>query len=272
MVTVRSCLPISRTFAVCACFLHFWFLGRHSFIFFMCFCLLFGFTLASYECFCTFTYSVGAPLAFLSLFLAYWPHVCWLGMFLCIWLLDRSTFGISMPFCLLIGRTFAGFFMFLRIWLLGRSSFALTLSFYFLIGCTFAGCALLFAFGCSVGSPLAFPSLCTCLLAARLLVVHVFMLLFARYSLLYGFRAFLLSYWLHLCSLCMFLCNCFLGRRFYSVSLSFCWLIGGTFAHLECCCACGCSVGAGLAFPCPFACLLAARLPVVRVFALLVAR
>ena len=49
-------------------------------------------------------------------------------------------------------------------------------------------------------------------------------------------------------------------------------LIGRTFAGWACFCAFGCSLGAPLAFLCLFVCLLAAILPVVQVFSLLVAQ
>ena len=52
--------------------------------------------------------------------------------------------------------------------------------FSLLIGRTFAGRTDFFAFSCSVGAALAFPCLFTCLLYARLPVVHVFALLVAR--------------------------------------------------------------------------------------------
>ena len=55
------------------------------------------------------------------------------------------------------------------------------------------------------------------------------------------------------------------------VSVHFCLLIGHTFAGCACLCAFGCSVGAPLAFPYLFASFLAAHLPGVHVFALLVA-
>ena len=64
-------------------------------------------------------------------------YVCWLCMFLHFWLFGRRSFSISLPFCLFIGRTFAG-------------------------------CASFCAFGCLVGAPLVFACLLACLLAARL--------------------------------------------------------------------------------------------------------
>ena len=63
-----------------------------------------------------------------------------------------------------------------------------------------------------------------------------------------------------------------LGRRSFSDALLFCLLIGRMFAGWACSCAFGCLEGAPLAFPYLYACLLAAHLPVVHVFALLVAR
>ena len=115
--------------------------------------------------------------------------------------------------------------MLLRFWLLGRHTFRVSMPFCLLIGRTFAGLASFCAFGCSVGAPVAFPCLFLCLLAARLLVACVFALFVSRYARL----LFLLAYWLHICWLGMFLRV---------------WLL----------------VGSPFAFPCLFACLLAAPL------------
>ena len=130
-------------------FLRFWLLGRHSFRVALPFCLLIGRTFAGCTCFCPIGCSVGAPLAFPAFLLVYWPHVCRLCMFFGCWLFGRCSFGVSLPFCLLIGRTFAG-------------------------------CACFCAFGWSVGAPLAFVCLYACLLVTRLLVGHVFAHLVAR--------------------------------------------------------------------------------------------
>ena len=148
-VALWLCLFIGRTIAGWACFFSFWLLGRHSFSVSLPICLFIGRTFAGCACFCAFGSSVCAPLAFPCLLLIYWPHVCWLCMFLCIWLLRRCSFSVSLPLCLVIGRTFAG-----------RACF-----------CTF---------GCSVGTPLALPYRFTCLFDAHLLVGPVFALLFAR--------------------------------------------------------------------------------------------
>ena len=156
-------------------FLHFWLLGRRSFSIFQPFCLLIGRPIAGCACFfwafgCSvgaplwfacvfaslltarlqvvhffgaFACSVCAPLVFPCLLLVYWPHFCWLCMFLRIWLHGRCYFNVSLPLCLVIGWTFACWACF----------------------CTF---------GCWVGTPLALPYRFTCLFAAHLLVGPVF--------------------------------------------------------------------------------------------------
>ena len=121
-------------------FFHFWWLGRCSCSVSLPFCLLTGRPFAGYVSFCTFGCSVGTHLAFPCLFIGCTFVGC---AYLCAWLLGRLSFIVSVPFCLLIGRTFAG-------------------------------CARFCAFGCSVGTPLAFLCHFASFLAALLPVVYVF--------------------------------------------------------------------------------------------------
>ena len=122
-------------------------LGRRSFSVSLPLCLVIGRTFAGWACFCTLGCSVGTPLAFPCLFASLFPHFCRLYMFR-FWLLSRSSYSLSLPFCLLIGRRFAN-------------------------------CACFCYFGCLVGTPLCFRCLFAFLLAPRLPVGTVFVILVA---------------------------------------------------------------------------------------------
>ena len=154
--------------------------------------------------------------------------------------------------------------MFLRIWLLGWRSFSVSLPFCLLIGRTFADWACFCVLGCSVSAPLAFPHLFTCLLTEHLLVVHVLHFWFlGRHSFMvpHVFAFFLAAHLLVVHVLHFWL----LSRCSFSISLPFCLLIGRTFADWACLCILGCSVSAPLAFPRLFTCLLTEHLLVVHV-------
>ena len=105
---------------------------------------------------------------------------------------------VSVRFCKLIDRTFAGCACFCPF----VCSVCAPLAFPCLLlvfGRTFPVCACFCAFCCSVDAPLAFPFLCAWLFGAPLLVGHVFSRLVARLALLWRFPTFWIGYWPHVC-------------------------------------------------------------------------
>ena len=144
-VSLPFSLLIFHTFSGCACFCAFGCsIGAPLALPYGFACLL-AVRFPIGHVFLAFGYSLGSPLAFPCLFPCLFSHVCWLCMFLRIWFLGRRPFSVSLPLCLVIGRTFAGWACF----------------------CTF---------GCSVGTPLAIPCLFARLFSALFPVVHVSLL------------------------------------------------------------------------------------------------